>query len=272
MTDLHPSSAGTSRARSLEADLLGARMFRWTAFLACGAILLLALGHFGMVFVPGRWPSAFCFHFNLDGEGNLATWVNSVLLLAASAAACLVRWMLGACPAPGASMRIPKVGWSLIAFVFFFLAADDAAQIHDAFSGSMARIAGSIFPSIPERLLWYAWIPIYMLLGAGTVLILLPTLRRTLFRDWAPARLVSIGFFSFLANPVIEVLENRRVDLLPDKLRGARGIAALAEFDPAAWRELQGLIILEEVLEMAGATCFLLGFLRYGRTLLAGRP
>ena len=100
-------------------------------------------------------------------------------------------------------------------------------------------------------------------------------IRRTLMQDRSVIRLVVAGVFCFMANPIVEILENMRVDLLPQDLK-MKGVEALMDFNPRAWQELQGLIILEESLEMIGAVCFLLGFLLIGRKLIRssnwGRP
>lgn len=255
------------RTPTLYDDLFAAQYARTLAAAAVCLILVFTVGHAVCWIADLPVPATVRFHLNLDAEGNLATWLNALLLLCASLAAFTVDRFLAAHD----PTRARRSGWFLTGLTFFCLATDEAAQVHDTLGYPLARLAGSLFPSLPYHLRWYAWIPVFVVLGILTAILLARLLRTTLFRSRSASRWVLAGAVCFALNPVVEIQENLRVDRIPAHLTHL-GPPALRQSDPAAWTELQILIIIEESLEMLGAVCFLVGFLSFGRHALRELP
>jgi membrane protein implicated in regulation of membrane protease activity len=262
---------GEQRSLSLEEEIFSPRFFRVVALISFIVIVLFAAGHFSLFFLVKRdLPHLITENLNLDSEGNIPTWINSLMLLAVSVAAFLIGWLLKSDRSEKGGNKRERLGWLLTCLMFFYLATDDAAQLHDSLAHTLQNRLGNVLPKNMDDILWYAWIPVFVFLGVLAILVLAPMIRRTLKRDRSASRLIGAGILCFVANPIVEILENMRVDLLPENLR-QQGAKTLMSFNPRAWHELQGLIILEESLEMIGATCFLLSFLLLGRKLLEAR-
>lgn len=250
----------------LERSLLSSRNVRRVLTLLVAGAFLFSLGHWLFVVNWPTSPTLVRFHVDLDREGNLATWFNAFILLLAAAAAALMAWMAGQRYNGWSTNRTDTWGWLFVTGVFFYLHVDDAAQLHDVFAWALqGRILDTIPLPVPNAMRWYAWIPVFMVLGVIAISIMFVFFRRNIWLVPMSSVLVLIGLILFLVNPVVEVAENRRIDLLPDAV--VRTSEVLFEHNRAAWVELQQLIIIEETSEMLGSICFLAAFLVFGMTV-----
>ena len=85
---------------------------------------------------------------NLNGEANLPTWYAAALLLTAAAVLAVI-WRTT--PAvPGSGRRY----WAVLAAVFVFLSADEAAEIHEMLNGLRESFGG-------DGMLYWAWVVPY---------------------------------------------------------------------------------------------------------------
>jgi hypothetical protein len=253
---------------SLERAIFDSRFIKGTAFLlVAGVVILIGANIIFKVWLRPEWW-AFMFQINLDGEGNFATWYNSILFLFASTVAFVLAWMIHTRTPDPAEARVDVIGWLFTALVFLYLAVDDAAQIHDIFSVTIENVfEWSALPVLSE-LGWYSWIPVYVLLGVLSLAAMFVFFRRNIWRVRSATFLVLLGVFLFALNPVTEVLENRRVDLLPEIKFGPSLGDQLLAFNDEVWVEFQFLIMVEESSEMPGAICFLIAFMIFGEHLV----
>lgn len=129
---------------------------RLLAFLAAVAAVLLAGNvagiiakyHFGHDYIHGLVPL-----FNFDEENNFPSLFSALLLLACSA----LLWFISAAR--------PKTGrsgyWRGLAWVFAFVACDEALQIHEKIDRPIRALLGT------DGALYFAWVVPYSLLVAA---------------------------------------------------------------------------------------------------------
>lgn len=259
------------RNESLERAIFDSCFIKRTAFLlVAGVVILIGSNILFKIWLRPEWW-AFMFQINLDGEGNLATWYNSTLFLLVSMVAFVLAWMVQSQTPGRTEARVDVIGWLFTGVVFLYLAVDDAAQIHDIFSVTIKNVLEwSAIPVLSE-LGWYSWIPVYVFLGVGSIVVMFVFFRRNIWKVRRATLLVLLGVFLFALNPVTEILENNRVDLLPEIKDGPSLGQQLLEFNHEVWVEFQILIMIEESSEMLGAICFLIAFLSFGEHLVRKR-
>jgi hypothetical protein len=261
----------TNEYLSLESAIFNHIFIKRTAILLVTIVILLIAANilFTILFPPHSLTIRF--QINLDEEGNFATWFNSSLHLLVSLVAFVLAWMANRQALQRSERRVDVAGWLFTGFVFLYLAVDDAAQIHDLLAWTLEReLRRTDIPWISD-LGWYTWIPVYILLGLVAITAMILFYRRNIYRVRSSKKFVNLGFFLFAINPIVEVLENKRVDLLPEKISGVSVGEQLLQYDYQAWVELQSLIIIEEASEMLGAISFLIAFLIYGEYVIRSR-
>jgi hypothetical protein len=177
--------------------------------------------------------------FNLNGEANLAAWFYSCLLLACAA---LVGVLALAARARASSLA-PR--WGALALVLLLMAVDESAQLHDMATGPLRR-----FLDIDLGAFYYAW--------------LLP----------AAAFLVLAGFyFAPLVRSLTPAVAGRLVLAAALYFGGAVGFEMVSGIALAAGREsllYQGVMTIEEGLELAGILVLLATLLAVARQQAAG--
>jgi len=89
---------------------------------------------------------------NLNGEANLPAWFSAALLLAAAAVLAVI-WRTTP-RGPGSGRR----HWAVLAAVFAFLSADEAAEIHEMLNPLREHFGGG-------GLLYWAWVVPYGIAG-----------------------------------------------------------------------------------------------------------
>jgi hypothetical protein len=138
-----------------------------TAWLLAWCVAALAAGHLATAAVHyrlgydrqlGLRPL-----LNLNGEANLPAWFSAALLLAAAAVLAVI-WRTT--PA-GAGRR----HWAVLAAVFVFLSADEAAEIHEMLNPLREHFGN-------DGLLYWAWVVPYGLAGLAFVAAYARFLRR----------------------------------------------------------------------------------------------
>lgn len=163
--------------------------------------------------------------FSLSYEGNLPTWYSSSLLLACAITLGVI--------APSASPRQRRY-WSLLAAVFGYLSIDEAVGLHEQLN-ELVHLGGPLY---------FGWI-----LPAGIAVLLL-----------------GLAYLRFLWQLPAET---RRRFVLAGVLYV--GGALVMEIPLGLWTEAHGdaglgyslIDFVEELLEMIGATLFLLALLRH---------
>jgi hypothetical protein len=208
--------------------------------LSAGAAAVAAAGAIGQWLryrhgVRGSW---FVDAFNLDREGNVATWYSTgLLLLAALLLAALARLK-----PEGPHPRF----WAALSAVFMLLSLDEAAALHEATIQPVRRALGV------GGALYYAWV----VPGAAFAVIVLAGSWRFLRRLPAGTRrLFLIGGAVYVSGAIgVEMVGSSY-----DVTHGAHNLryAAIAH--------------CEEMLEMAGVLVFIYALLAYLRAVLVGR-
>lgn len=181
--------------------------------------------------------------FDLDGEANIPSWFSSMQLLAVGLLAAYCAWREST--PHGARWRN---GWWLIMAIFLYLSIDEAAKLHETVGHLVSQRV---------RLTWFEggiWSVRYWILA------FLPVLA------WATGYLIQFFWRRFAGRPYL--LLTVTVGLI-----SWLGVL-VCEFVPGVvsmsqWHAIY-LIGWEELLEMVGATCFLVAVLRYATTLPSG--
>lgn len=172
--------------------------------------------------------------FNLDGERNIPAFFSMLLILFAALLLAIIAFFK---KRQGA---VYTLYWSVLAFGFLFMAADEAMSIHERLNEPMSRLLGEDRPGI----FYLAWV----IPGMATVLF------------------VGLFFLKFLRH-------------LPGKTRFLFLLAAALYLGGAIALELVGnhyaalngtasrayavCVTVEEWLEMAGIIVFIFALLRY---------
>jgi len=189
--------------------------------------------------------------FNIAREQSLGSWF-SILLTAFSGTVLLLLFILHSDQTSSWQAK----GWAILSAFFFYLSADDAAKIHERVGGKIAKIIESNQTSSDAIAQWhdyfpsYAWQwlfgPVFIIMGLYILFFIwkqLPTkhLKAALFSAficWGAA--VCIDFiegqeflFKFLSN----------------------------YWDVKLYTVSHPFLVLEEFLEMLGATLFLIVFI-----------
>lgn len=178
-------------------------------------------------------------HLSLGAENVVAAWFSSMLLLSV-AGACAIAFTVDG--TAGASRRMLRAGWLVLALLFVALSFDELGSIHERLS--MVTIgAGN------ETLIgWYALI--VGLIAAVSFMLAFGLLH---VRQVMPAfLLLALGAMCFASVPVQEHLE----------------VQAYREAGNG-WIRPIGWLLLEEGSELAGAICSLAAALVYSSTRLA---
>ena len=194
--------------------------------------------------------------FNIAREDSLATWFASVQTLAVGLTAAL----LAAAARRTDASRFRRAGWTIVAVFFLFMAADDAAEIHErmgsAFKAAVApAVEGAAGSSVGQALLdaypSYPW-----QLVVGPLFAAVGVFMLVFFWKAFPGRRARIMLGSAFALYAFA--------LGLDFVEGIDGVhARLAE----AWGCRTYTVrhfskSAEEFLEMLGTTFFLVSFLR----------
>ena len=139
-----------------------ARLLAWcVAALAAGHLATAAV-HYGLGYDRqlGLRPL-----LNLNGEANLPTWFSAALLLAAAAVLAVI-WRT---TPEGA--RAGRRYWAVLAAVFVFLSADEAAELHEMLNPLREHVGNG-------GLLYWAWVVPYGIAGLAFVAAYARFLRR----------------------------------------------------------------------------------------------
>lgn len=188
--------------------------------------------------------------FNLAHENSLATWF-AVLQMAGAG---LVLLMLCFIETHQKGFRSSR-GWGILAIIYLYLSADDAAKIHERVGSKVARILednsptsllgswGEYFPSYPWQ---WVFAPIFGVMGLYIALFLWQKL------STRKLKVIILSAFSCWALAIgIDFLEGQ--ERLFDFLA--------TEWSLKPYTVSHPFLMLEEFLEMLGATLFLLVFL-----------
>ncbi len=138
--------------------MLSLNPVRWLAW----GIVALLVGHvtglFGEELFGWSRTSGVLRQFDLNGEGNLAAWYESMVLFAAALVA------LGVFLAhQGRHPLAPR--WGLLAGLLMLMAIDEAAQLHDMATGPLRRGL-----DLDPGALYFAWvIPALVILAAAAI-------------------------------------------------------------------------------------------------------
>jgi len=190
---------------------------------------------------------------NIAREDGLATWFSATQALLVSGVLWLVRAKAGR--SPGA--KRDRLGWTVLAVSFAYLAIDDGAGIHErlgsTFSQAVERSGEGgpgawllqVFPSYPWQIL------LGPPLGALALYMVVFLARR--LRDRGTRLLVAAALGCYAAAVGLDFVEGL-----------AGGQDRLVEaLDVRPYTVRHWLKALEEFLEMLGTTCFLTGFFRH---------
>lgn len=209
---------------------------------ALGGFLLavefcLAAVYFSLVYAHVPWWTIRTW-FNMTGEGNIPTWFSSTQLFFVFlvVAYCALREQVNA------QRALWRNGWWPVAMLFLYLSIDETGQIHDRLSNWVNRRV--TLPSFePSGYYWLLFLLPFMLFA---VVYLVAFLWQRVRSRPRLLLLGMAGLACWILVPVGEWFEG--FHKLP------------------WWGELLEYTA-EETLEMIGATCFLLVFLRYAMTL-----
>lgn len=252
----------------LEAVLLSQSFIRRAVGVLLALILLLVMGHIVLVIL---WPEGnlnfLRLAVDLDREANWATWFNSTMHLCTALGAALVAWLTHS-RALTPVQRRSALGWLAASAIFLYLSMDDAAQLHETFAAVLAgKIQTMSVPTWFMELRWFIWIPILGIPGVLALAALVAFLKRTLWTTPLARMLVMLGVVFFLCNPLAEAFEDRYYSLVGGPV-GDHIATRLYAVDRVAYRQFQGLIVIEEMGEMLGTLAFLTAFLVYGQRLV----
>jgi len=170
--------------------------------------------------------------FDLDGEGSLAVWFSSTVLLASALVAVVVYTVRR-------YKRDDYHGhyrvWLWAALCWFLLSVDEAASLHEGFKEMMTWLTGTRL--LGDGSLWWATVYFFLLGGVGTRLLL----------DMRRCRLSSAAFLGVAVSYALAVVTQLGW-ILPES--GARGV------------------MLEEGAEMVGNLLLLLAMTLHARYVI----
>jgi hypothetical protein len=206
--------------------MLSIPLMRWL----CAGAVMLVVGHVLTFVAEDQLGIArtlnFPRQFDLNGEGNLAAWFYSFLLLC-----CAALTLVLTLAARVKGVRLAG-RWEALAVLFLLMAVDETAQLHDMATGPLRNGLGLDF-----GVLYFAWlVPALLALG------------------------VCFVYFAPLARSLPADIRTRFVGAVALYVGGAAGGEMLGGFTVAAGRTSPGYlatITLEESLDLAGALLFL---------------
>lgn len=253
---------------SLEQTIFEARFVKRVIVLLTAVSLLLVLLHILLVIALPEFNRFYIqllrFQVNLDKEGNLATWFNSLIFLLASQVAFIIAWKVRQ-QSPD-RQYINVGGWLGVGIVFFYLALDDAAQVHDGLSWPLGQLARGIPLPLFARLGPYAWIAILGAVGIVVLAFMCLFFWRNIWQIPKARWAMLLGVILFLSNPMTELVES---DLTTVSGREEAVFAdELFNLDQNAWFQLQVTSTFQEMTELAAAISFFASFLFFGNYLL----
>ncbi len=177
--------------------------------------------------------------FHLNGESNIPAAYSALILLLAALLLGVIAW------ARRRSGQADAASWKALTLIFGFLALDEAAMLHER----TADITRSLIQT--DGILHYAWVVPY---GVLALLVGLAFLR--FLRQLPPRirnRVILAGGLYVMGALGFELLE---------------GLVVSAADGPSVLNE--GLIVVEEGLEMLGVVLFIGALLSYVRSELPG--
>jgi len=221
-------------------------------FIACLLVELLIVGldltiNYGLLIKSSSIRNI----FNVATEQSLGAWF-SVLLTAFAGAVLLLLFILQTHQFKAWNAK----GWAILSAFFFYLSADDAAKIHERVGGKIAKIIESDKTSSSSLSQWHdlfpsydwQWVfgPVFAMMGAYILIFIykqLPTknLKTALF----------LAFFCWGIAVGIDFIEGQ--EFLFEFLANWWDVKLYTVSHP--------FLVLEEFLEMLGATFFLVVFI-----------
>lgn len=203
--------------------------------LICTLALFSLVGQYSAYFLGHGRLLGFVHQFDLGAEGNVSTYVATVLLLSAAVLLGVVARFAWQRTAPY------RWHWTILSLIFVYLSVDEFAVIHENLNQPMQEVVEA------EGVLYYPWVVPAM----GVVLLVGIAYARFfwhLSRRW---KLLFAGAAMIYVSGAVGV-----------ELFGARYLSVHG--DPTFTYEL--LVTAEEVLEMIGVTVFIYALLEYLRT------
>ncbi len=250
---------------SLEAALVSNKFInRLTVFLSVLVVLLCVAHLVFLVFIPDS-PYFLQFQFDVDREGNWATWFNSTLDLIAGGAALFIAWLHWM-----RKERSRTIGWFLAATILIYLSMDDAAQIHDRLAVFISSIIDSLGITTPiiQKFKERMWIVVLGVPGIIAALIMLRFITRDVWHTPRARWLILIGFLLLVSNPITEAIETAIIysagygSAFPGE-----EIFKAEHYD--IWQQLQWATVTQEATEMLAVVLFTAGFLYAGQPLVS---
>jgi hypothetical protein len=178
--------------------------------------------------------------FDLKLEINLAVWYSSALLLLVAAVAFAIAFSP---PPRGAGRKWYSRVWILIGLFFLALSADETAQVHERVGYRLTRAAGeSLGTTFGLAHPAYGWVALALPFAAVFIIVVLLAARWWLGLHGRTRRLTLCALACWAGVIVAEIAEERMIRW---------------SVEPS----VRGLI--EEGLEIAGATLFLIAFTEY---------
>jgi hypothetical protein len=204
---------------------------RVTVVLALAAAALALLGLASLLLSPGDpEPNTWAYVFDLDAEGTLPSWFQSGLLLACAA----LLGLIGRSRAPGD--RFAR-HWKILACLFVYLSADEAASLHET---------GGFW--ISEGFGWMGSLGVYVWLIPAVALLAGLAIGLRAFLLHLPQRIRR----TMIAAAVVYVAGAAGMELVEAALDRLEGTPAFGL-----------LTVVEESLEMAGLVLFVNALLSY---------
>lgn len=149
-----------SRPPSADASLFGnIPRVLWLAAAATGVLLVVDLATQGYNEYVASLPAG-TWLFNVNAEGNLATWWNSTLLLSVAGVALVAAALTGRGPGPS------RLSWLGLSAMAALLSIDESIEVHERLGEVGSEWTDSLGTSVPT----YAWVlPGAVVAVAGTV-------------------------------------------------------------------------------------------------------
>lgn len=123
------------------------RVVTTLAALAAGLLFLHGLGLYFRYGLGHPYAKGFVPMFNLDTEGNIPTFYSSLILVMAS---LLIYWITRNEELAGSKYATQ---WRLMSLIFFFLALDEATQIHELLNMPLKNAFG-----LQGGVFFFAWV------------------------------------------------------------------------------------------------------------------
>ncbi|MGB9688023.1 hypothetical protein [Thermogutta sp.] len=197
--------------------------------MGAGLTGLLVAAYRGLGCSQPLWISQPLPAFGLEGPGNLASWVSTLVLTWTAVASLLIWWTLHASETPRGG------SWLLAAVWWFYLGLDESAGIHLTVGPILHELFGVNNPASP----WW-WVVPYCFVFCALLTRLTMDLR---YSGWA-------SFWMTLAVALYGCSGLIQTGLIPDNAVPVEGVIA------------------EEVGELLGHWCLLLAVLSFGRDTL----